>query len=389
MIRWFTFVLIFGILALFFRNQFLYALFYLSIILPALSRWLLRFTFNKIEAKIHTSPKNIFYRESSSVVIEILNRSSLPLYWLEVMVYLPQKLVFQDKIGAVYRIPSKESVFLNYEIKGIKRGCFELGPVILHSFDILSGEELKNEFKPPERLIVYPKIVPITSGRLHSYQPIGELRAEEVAFEDPSRFSGTREYTNTDPLKRIHWKVSAHTGRLQVKVYEPTIGAQSVIFLNLRYQDYQAFDRDYKMELAVTLSSSLAAFLIGKKQAVGLITNGGDMLVSEENIPIQKVYPKQGEEHLIRILEVLARCTLRRTEQFINTIYSESQLFPRWINLLVITPRETREIMEFLIGIRHRGSNVTLFTLNTYKGNRKEEGIHIYEISSEDEIKTL
>ncbi|MGB9682905.1 MAG: DUF58 domain-containing protein [bacterium] len=389
MIRWFTLVSIFGLFALFFKNQFIYTLFYLSIILPAVSQWLLRFTFKRLETKPYISPKNIFYRESSRFTIKISNNSPIPIYWLEIIVYLPQKLVFQDKIGAVYRIPPKGMVSLDYEIKGVRRGCYELGPIILQSSDIISGEELRNEIKLSDRLLVYPKILPLTSGRLHSYQPIGELKSEEVAFEDPSRFSGIREYTDTDPIKRIHWKVSAHTGKLQVKVYEPTIGAQSVIFLNLRYQDYQTYDRDYKAELAVTLSSSLSAFLIEKKQAVGLVTNGGDMFVSNEDIPIQKIHPKQGEDQLIRILEVLARCTLRKTEPFINVIYSESQMFPRWMNLLVITPKETIEIIEFLLGIRHRGANITLFTLTNYKGNRKEEGIYIYEITNEDEIKTL
>jgi uncharacterized protein (DUF58 family) len=332
---------------------------------------------------------NIFFRESSNFTIEIFNNTFIPIYWLEVIIYLPQKLVFQDKIGAVYRIPPRGCVSLDYEIKGIRRGCYELGPVVIQVSDIISGEELRNEVRPEERLIVYPKILPITTGRLHSYQPIGELRSEEVAFEDPSKFRGTREYLITDPLKKIHWKVSAHTGKLQVKVYEPTVGAQSVIFLNLRYQDYPSFDRDYRMELAVTLASSLSAFLIGKRQAVGLVTNGGDMLVLDEDIPIQKIYPKQGEDQLIRVLEVLARCTLRKTDPFINLVYSESQLFPRWVNLFIVTPRETREIMEFLIGIKHRGANITLFTLTNYKGDRKEEGIYIYEITNEDEIKTL
>lgn len=389
MIQWVTLVLIFGVLSLFFKNQALYVLFYLSIILPIVSRWILHFTFNDIRIKTYISPMNIFFRESSNFTIEIFNNTFIPIYWLEVIIYLPQKLVFQDKIGAVYRIPPRGCVSLDYEIKGIRRGCYELGPVVIQVSDIISGEELRNEVRPEERLIVYPKILPITTGRLHSYQPIGELRSEEVAFEDPSKFRGTREYLITDPLKKIHWKVSAHTGKLQVKVYEPTVGAQSVIFLNLRYQDYPSFDRDYRMELAVTLASSLSAFLIGKRQAVGLVTNGGDMLVLDEDIPIQKIYPKQGEDQLIRVLEVLARCTLRKTDPFINLVYSESQLFPRWVNLFIVTPRETREIMEFLIGIKHRGANITLFTLTNYKGDRKEEGIYIYEITNEDEIKTL
>ncbi|HOL55694.1 MAG TPA: hypothetical protein PK699_07320, partial [bacterium] len=74
---------------------------------------------------------------------------------------------------------------------------------------------------------------------------------------------------------------------------------------------------------------------------------------------------------------------------FSQMVYSESLTFPRWVNLLVITPRENENLMRTLIGINRRGTNVSLFTLIDYRGDRKEEGIYIYEIPNEDRIKTL
>lgn len=389
MIRWFSLVLFFGVLSIFFRIHFLYVLFYLSIILPLLSRHLLKFAFSHLRVDSSLEPRNIFHREVSKFSITISNNTLFPIYWLESVSYLPEKLVFPYKIGELNRVPPKGKISMGYEIKGLKRGIYELGPIILQTSDIISGEEFKSTFKPSERLTVYPKIVPIVSGRIHSYQPIGELRSEEVAFEDPSLFRGTREYSTNDPIKRIHWKLSAKTGVLQVKTYEPTIGAQSVIFLNLRYEDYPSFDRDYKVELAITLASSLATFLIRKKQEVGLVTNGGDMLVEDTELTIQKVPPKRGEEHLIRILGLLARVTSRRTGEFYPLVYSESLSFPRWVNLLVITPRESEQLIRTLISINRRGTNVSLFTLVDYKGDRREEGIFIYEVPNEDKIKAL
>jgi len=389
MIRWFSLVFFFGILSLLFRVHFLYVLFYLSIVLPLLSRYLSRFAFSNLKLDVSLEPRNIFYREVSRFSITVSNETFLPVYWLETVSYLPEKLIFPYKVGGLHRIPSKGKISLSYEIKGIKRGVYQLGPVVLQTSDIISGEEFKNTFRVNDRLTVYPKIVPIVSGRIHSYQPVGELRSDEVAFEDPSLFRGTREYSTSDPIKRIHWKLSARTGVLQVKMYEPTVGAQSVIFLNLRYQDYSTFDRDYKVELAITLASSLATFLIKKKQEVGLVTNGGDMLIEDTNLTVQKIPPKRGEEHLIRILELLARVTPRRTDDFPPLVYSESLSFPRWVNLLVITPRENEQLMKTLIGINRRGTNISLFTLIDYKGDRREEGIFIYEVPNEDKIKAL
>lgn len=389
MIHWLSLVLFFGVLSLFFKVHLFYALFYLSILLPLLSRYLIRSVFKRLSVNVSLEPKNVFYKEPSVFSVAISNNSPFPLYWLELVVYLPEKLVFPYKVGKISWIPARGSMSLSHEIKGIKRGCYNIGPVVIQTSDIISGEELKSILQCKDRLLVYPKIIPITGGRIHSYQPIGEIRSDEIAFEDPSRFRGVREYTANDPIKRIHWKLSARTGTLQVKTYESTVGGQSVIFLNLRYQDYQSFDRDYKVELAVTLASSLATFLIKRKQEVGLITNGGDMLLEEGGLSIQKILPKRGNDHLIRILELLARVTSKRGDEFPPLVYSESLFFPRWVNLLVITPRENDELIKTLIWINRRGTNVSLFTLTEYRGDRREEGIFIYEIPDENKIKAL
>ncbi|HPC78159.1 MAG TPA: hypothetical protein PK811_07510, partial [bacterium] len=81
MIQWLSLALFFGILSLFFKIHLFYALFYLSIILPLLSRYLLRSVFNRLDIDISLEPRNIFYREASKFSITISNDSSLPVYW--------------------------------------------------------------------------------------------------------------------------------------------------------------------------------------------------------------------------------------------------------------------------------------------------------------------
>src|SRR2546423_287779 len=52
-------------------------------------------------------------------------------------------------------------------------------------------------------------------------------------FEQPERFAGVRPYEAGDPLSRIHWKLTGHSGILQTKLFEPARSADVVLALDL------------------------------------------------------------------------------------------------------------------------------------------------------------
>ena len=52
-------------------------------------------------------------------------------------------------------------------------------------------------------------------------------------FEDSEHFAGVRDYEPGDPMHHVHWRLSAHAGRLQTKTYEPTRSAEVLFALDL------------------------------------------------------------------------------------------------------------------------------------------------------------
>ena len=85
---------------------------------------------------------------------------------------------------------------------------------------------------------------------------------------------GKRDYVASDSLRRMNWKASASTGRLQIKQFEPSIALQTEIFLNLNASEYVTKHRIDATELAIVVAASLANWAVIQKQAVGLTTNG-------------------------------------------------------------------------------------------------------------------
>ena len=87
---------------------------------------------------------------------------------------------------------------------------------------------------------------------------------------------GKRDYTAGDSLRRIDWKSTAAVGRLQTKLFEPSIALETVLFLNLNSEEYHYKFRYDASELAIVVAASLANWIIGQKQSVGLVVNGSD-----------------------------------------------------------------------------------------------------------------
>jgi uncharacterized protein (DUF58 family) len=209
---------------------------------------------------------------------------------------------------------------------------------------------------PPQFLTVYPKIVPLTSIQIPSRSPHGTLRHSQPIFEDPTRVFGKRDYTAGDSLRRVDWKSSAATGRLQVKLFEPSIALETLVFLNLNAEDYHFQYRIDSTELSVVIAASVAAWIAAKGQTVGLKVNGKDPL---HGLP-EYIPPRKGQAHLIRILETLARVELTSAASLAAMIRQQRFHLTWGTTLIVITGQAGDEVLDELYQARRAGQNAVL-----------------------------
>ena len=63
-----------------------------------------------------------------------------------------------------------------------------------------------------------------------------------------------------------------------VKTFQPAISLDSMILLNLHSEDYSERFWRGATEWGIELAASFAAHLVERRQAVGLMTNGTDLL---------------------------------------------------------------------------------------------------------------
>jgi uncharacterized protein (DUF58 family) len=202
---------------------------------------------------------------------------------------------------------------------------------------------------------------------LQSRSPLGTLRHSQPIFEDPSRMFGKRDYQAGDSLRRVDWKASGAAGRLQVKLFEPSIALSVMIVLNLNIDEYTHRAKFDAAELAVLTAASLANWAIGQRQAVGLATNGqiqklpDGAIDSNEDPPVLTVLPPRTRRvHLMRILETLAQVQLGETIPFVSLLGGQLPRLAWGTSLIVITPQVDDALFERLFAARRAGIDAAL-----------------------------
>ncbi len=299
-----------------------------------------------------------FPGETIQVNLELKNKSRLPAIWLQIQELVPADIAASKSIQKVITLPSRGSANIIYPLSPKRRGYYRVGPLRFSSGDLLGLIDIKQREGPPQYLTVYPKVYPLSRFKIPSRSPLGNLKHEQPIFEDPSRPIGKRDYRSGDSIRRIDWKASASTGRLQVKVFEPSIALESVIFLNLNADEYVLKTRFFATEMAISLAASIANWMIVQKQSVGLYTNGFDVLT--EKICPPPLMPRKGRTHLMRLLETLARIQTSDIEPCQALVHRNRFNLSWGTTAIIITGQVDEALFDEIFAAKKTGLDVVL-----------------------------
>lgn len=350
----FCFILL---LAFFSGSHSLFYLFYILVGLVVLSRLWIKHALPGLAAQRHF-PARAFYGEEVAVELEIVNRGWLPLLWVMLRESLPLELHTPTFEQRVVSLAPRERTALQYRLTCRRRGYYTLGPLVSRTGDFLGLAHDEVREQPGDVFIVYPKIIPLRRLELPSQLPFGTVASRQRFFEDPSRFLGVRDYEPGDSLRQIHWTSSARAGKLQVKRYQPAIALHTLVFLDLNLEAYLVRNRVPATELGVVIAASVAAYLSQQRQPVGLALLGRDAVTDQSGL--QVIPPGRGREHLMRLLETLARAEAAPTAPLAPLLAQATAGLGWGSTVVVITAGEAPELWAALLQLRRRGCHVLL-----------------------------
>lgn len=345
------------ILAAALHDDFSLTLAYLFVGVSVLGAWWSRRSLTQLK-HIRQFNQHAFLGEQIDIHLQIHNRGLLPILWMSVQDSLPVALSTHPFFQQVLSLKPDGKTDFNYTIYANKRGYYPIGPLFIVGGDVLGLNKPLRLENQAEYITVYPKVIPLSSVQIPSRSPQGTLRHTQQIFEDPSRLLSKREYTSGDSLRRVDWKASATSGRLQVKIFEPSIALETLIFLDLNSENYYYRRRGESTELAIVIAASLAAWIAGKQQTVGIKINGRDPLAAD-GIP-QYLPPRKGQAQLMRMLEILARIQSVTEPSFIDIVRQQRHHLSWGTTLMVITGQAEDALLDELYQARRAGQNVSL-----------------------------
>ena len=369
------------VLAFLLRVDFIYYIVYVCIGIYALNRWLVPRTLRHVHISREFND-HAFLGETVPVQLVWTNASRWPLPWVEFHESIPPALRSGAQMQRAMNLGGQQERRFTYQIQAGRRGYYRLGPLRLTAGDLFGLAEGKTGYLEANFLTIYPRIISLTSLGLPSRLPFGTIAARQRLFEDPARPMGTRQYYSGDSQRHINWKVSAHTGNLLVKRFEPAISLETAVLLNLHTEDYQKKEYRFQTEWAITTAASLAAYLVNQRQPVGLITNGvdplqsgleplfssdnGRLLGADPDAPLlmpPAIAPRNGRAHLMKILEQLARIESAETIPFAEWATNACYQLSWGVTILAITARGDEQTCQALHRLVRTGFNPILLAV--------------------------
>jgi uncharacterized protein (DUF58 family) len=357
------------LIASFMRGDFALTLIYLVVGALVAGVWWSRRALTQVEARRRFSG-HAFLGERVDIDLHVKNKGWLPLPWLELRETLPVALVGPNNFQSVIHLGPRADAHFEYSVEARKRGYYSIGPLSISTGDLLGLSDALESQSQAEALVVFPKIIPFTSMEIPSQSPQGTLRHRLPLFEDPTRVFGKREYTSGDSLRRIDWKSSATSGRLQVKQFEPSIALETFVVLNLNAEDYYYRSRIDSTELAIVIAASISNWIVYQKQMVGMMVNGRDPLAADGRP--QSIPPRKGKHHILRLLETLARVETIDTSPLVPLLQQQRVHLAWGATLIVITGKASDELLDELYQARRSGQNAIVILTG---GNTSDESI--------------
>jgi len=236
--------------------------------------------------------------DTLDVTLEIRNKSFLPVF----------DVVLEDYLSCAYAQERQKFIMpdllmpdsgrnLKYHCLCPQRGRYKIGPLTAYFFDPLGLFYFKQVYPVYSEVYVYPR-----TFNIHKFPALNKGTSPWLGVEtsrvsgDDDDFYGVREYKRGDPLKKIHWMVSARKSQLIVKEFQRQSFFRATIMFNLEKEDNLGEGRESVAEYTIKIVASIAKYLTNLGVSIEIISHAGEVV----HIPFNK-----GADHLEEILKFL------------------------------------------------------------------------------------
>lgn len=183
----------------------------------------------------------------------------------------------------------------------------------------------------------------------------GDLGVETMkrALEDPSSPADFRAYQQGDPLKRIHWKMTARKREVIVRQFEEPALPDALVLMDTS-----------PPHLSAGVDPSKVSFL--QDAVVETAASVVNCQIRQDNpvrMPLMGERPMEYNGHmgLPVLLEELARCKFVEGEKFERVLMMQMGELRKTGAVVIITTRLSSALIDLIVRMKRMGPNVRLY----------------------------
>ncbi len=231
-----------------------------------------------------------------------------------------------------------------------------LEAVLTDCFGIL---KTRCKLAPAGRLLVLPR--PFLIAKLAFAQSEDAQTALKRATEDTSLPDDIRAWQPGDPMKRVHWKLTARKRELLVRRYESPMPKDTLILT-----DCAAMPRQATEEREAKLRDALCETVVAV----------ADMQLQDGSpvrVPLYGEHPTEFSaeraQSLLILQELLSEQSFRTNESFTRVLSQELKRGRRSGAVVIVSPRLDPALTDLALSFRRMGPNVRYY-LVTYEAEQ-------------------
>jgi len=316
-----------------------------------------------LTVEVAFEPPRAFIGEPIIVRVHILNDKWLPLPIVRTLVRFPDGLLPDPDAAPTalrghrrrFSLAGRSEVTLRLPVHARSRGEYWLEGVGMELSDPFDLAPVGREVPVEGSLLVMPEPQTGVPLRVMRHLPFGAPAAAARLFEDREHFAGVRDYEPGDPMHHVHWRVSAHAGRLQTKRFEPTRSAEVLFAVDLSDGEpfWHAVD-PIAAEETIGWTSYLARQAIHAGWRTGMVANThlrrgrGPLRVPASS--------SVGSEAIL--FAALARMPSQPTADLAPVLREIGRRLVRRTTVIVVSPRPGPWLLHEMDVLRRRGSAV-------------------------------
>lgn len=236
------------------------------------------------------------------------------------------------------------------------RGIYRIGPLFAESTDPFGLFRLHKKLDIAREVLICPPTLDLPLFTLTSEQNPGSLRYGHELAQSGSLIAGVRDYVLGDSLSRIHWRSTAHRGKLVVKEYDSEFNDKVWLILDLNKNHLFGTGIETTEEYSITIAASILKKCCDAGQPVGLIAQGSSYFYFP---------PRTGSPNARRILESMALMKADAQIPLSSLLNKAHEQLDQKSTAVVISACIDEDLTEAVIRTRKRGIKVTAILLDS------------------------